>query len=340
MFKKIALCLTFCLLIAQARVVLDSDNKEVQIPDKAERIMPITGVFVQIALALGNEDKIISGAYRGLSPLMLKIFPKLKTTGFQGGSLSASVETIIASNTQVVFGPSSTLFDENIRKQLQSAGVVVVRMDSPAKVKDLQDRITKIAAIFGGQSVQKAKEINAYFDEVIAFVQGRLPKNAPKKSVLILRHNAGNWVTTINNYVAAEYIRVVGAENPSTQAGSPGLSPILNEEQIIIYNPDIILTNSNETRTQILKNTAFKQLKAVKNSQVFVQPRGAAVYLWTGTEGALQVLWLATILHPNEFKDIDIRAKVREFYEKFYRYKLSESELDEIFYPKDMRLLY
>ena len=45
------------------------------------------------------------------------------------------------------------------------------------------------------------------------------------------------------------------------------------------------------------------------------------------------MLWLAKIFYPNEFKDVDMRAKVREFYKRFYSYDLSEDELSEILYP-------
>ena len=75
MFKKILL-LAFLLVSLQARVVLDSDNQKVEVPDVIERATPLIGAFVQVSAMLGNEDHIISGAPK-LPALMSKIFPYL-----------------------------------------------------------------------------------------------------------------------------------------------------------------------------------------------------------------------------------------------------------------------
>ena len=50
---------------------------------------------------------------------------------------------------------------------------------------------------------------------------------------------------------------------------------------------------------------------------------------------------MGKILYPNEFKDVDMRAKTREFYKKYYKYDLSEDELTEILNPKKrVKLVY
>ena len=343
MFKKIALCLAFCLLVAQGRVILDSYGEKVVLPDKVERASPMVGGILQIAVSLGNADKIISGAYRGLSPMMLKVFPNIKMTGFSGGSLGASVETLIASKTQVVFGPAGVLFDENVKKQLENAGIAVVRLNSKfSNAEEVKAYVGKIAEIFGDEnSLKMAREFNAYYDESIAFVQKRLPKNAKKKRILVLNVNAGNFASIAQNFIGAEYVRLAGGVNLSELLMSSwGSHPSINDEQIIVYNPDIIITNSQEGLQTILKKPTLQQVKAVKDRQIFVQPRGVS-YFWTGTEGALQVLWLAKTLYPKLFADLDMRAKVREFYTKFYNYDLSEDELTEILNPKEKpRVVY
>lgn len=341
MLKKILL-LSLLAVFLNARVVIDSEGKEIALPDKVELVSPMVGIFVQISVSLGNEDKIYSAACRGLSPMMMKIFPQIQSTGMQCRELGVNVESLIKAKTQVIFGPSSAMFDDNIIKQLERAGIAVVRMKRTlSSVKELKERVSEIAEIFGDESVKKAKEFNAYFDENIAFVRSRLPKNAYKKRVLVLNYRSGNWASIATNNIGAEYIRLAGGQNLTSQKVSAwGSYPSINEEQIIVYNPDIIITDTKESLDKILKNPSLKELKAIQSKQIFIQPRGA-VYFWAGTEGALQVLWLAKTLHPNEFKELDMGAKVREFYERFYRYKLSDEELTEILNPKEkIRVIY
>lgn len=333
MFKKI-LFLAAMAVILQARVVLDSDGKEVQIPDVIERATPMIGAFVQVSAMLGNEDRIISGATR-LPPLMEKIFPKIRTSGNQSGMLGSSVETLIASKTQVVFGPVGMMFDENAKKQLEVAGIAVVKVDKMSSVKEIQDSFNRIAEIWGGQSVQRAKEFNTYFDENVKFVSERTAKIEPKKRILVLNFNSGNFSTIGSSDIGAEYIKIAGGINLSSEINKEDfkISKALNEEQVIIFNPDAIITNSRSSKEQIAKNPSFAQLKAVQQGQIFVVPSG--VYLWSvrSAEGALYPLWLGKVFYPSVFADLDMEQKTREFYDKFYNYKLSSEELEAILNP-------
>lgn len=333
MTKKI-LFLAVLAVILQAKVVVDSDGKKVVVPDNVERATPMIGAFVQMSAMLGNENKIISGAAK-LPPPMSKIFPKIRTNDNKSGALGSSVETLIASNTQVVFGPVGMMFDENSKKQLEAAGIAVVKIDKFASPDEIKQSLLLIAEIFGDESVKKAKEFNAYFDENVKFVKGRASKINPKKRVLVLNFNSGNLSTISANDIGAHYIEIAGGVNVSSQLfkGDFKISKTINEEQVLIFDPDIIITNSRESLRQIMKISSFQGLKAIKNKQIFVVPSG--VYLWSvrSAEGALQPLWLAKTLYPKEFKDLNLEIKTREFYERFYNYKLNKSELKEILNP-------
>ena len=64
-----------------------------------------------------------------------------------------------------------------------------------SNIGELKERISKIGEIYGGECIERAKEINAHIDENVAFVQKRLPKNAPKQRVLVLSYYASGWTT-------------------------------------------------------------------------------------------------------------------------------------------------
>ena len=332
MFKKILL-LAFLLVSLQARVVLDSDNKKVEVPDVIERATPLIGAFVQVSAMLGNEDHIISSAPK-LPALMSKIFPKIKSNN-KSGMLSSSVETIIASKTQVVFGPIGMMFDENSKAQLESAGIAVVKIDKFQSIKEIQDSFSKIAEIWGEKSIKRACEFNDYFNDNIKFVSQKVANLTPKKRVLVLNYSSGNFNTISSKDIGAEYISVAGGINLSSELsdGDFKISKVINEEQVIIFNPDIIITNSQKSTDAIAKNASFAKLKAVQNGEIFVVPSG--VYLWNvrSAEGVLYPLWLAKTFYPEQFSDLNLEQKTKEFYERFYNYKLSDSELKEILHP-------
>lgn len=306
-----------------------------QIPDNVERVTPMIGAFTQMSAMLSDESKIISGAPK-LPKMMGKIFPKIRMTNNISGTLTSSVETIIASNTQVVFGPVGMIFDENQKAQLEAAGIAVVNINKFSNASEIKGAVNKIAEILDGDAVKKAEEFNEYFDENIKYVSEKVQNIKNKKRVLALNFNSGNFSTISSKDIGAEYIKIAGGINLSSQDNEADfkISNTINEEQVIIFNPDIIITNSCEGKEKILNNPAFAKLKAVKDGAVFVVPSG--VYLWSvrSAEGALQPLWLAKIFYPEIFTELNLEDEVKKFYLKFYRYELSDEELKEILNPK------
>lgn len=333
--RKILTVLILAACLLQARIIVDDGGKEVQIPDNVERITPMIGAFTQMSAMLTDEDKIISGAAR-LPKMMSKIFPKIKTTNNISGSLTSSAESIIASNTQVVFGPVGMIFDENQKAQLEATGIAVVNINKFSNASEIKGVVSKIAEILGGDAVKKAEEFNAYFDENIKYVSKKVQNMKDKKQVLALNFNSGNFSTISGKDIGAEYIKIAGGINLSSQDNETDfkISKTINEEQVIIFNPDIIIINSREGKEKILNNAAFAKLKAIKDGTVFVVPSG--VYLWSvrSAEGALQPLWLAKTFYPQIFADVNLEEEVKKFYLKFYRYELSDEEVKQILNPK------
>ena len=333
--KKFLLLALF-IAFSQGKVVIDSDGKGVEVPENVQHATALIGGFVQMAAMLGNESKVITGSPK-LPPLMQKIFPKIRSNGNPSGMMGSSVEAILASKTQVVFGPVGMRLDESAAAQLVRAGIVVVNLQVPGTTEQLKRCVSVIADIFGGESPQKAREFNAYFDENVNFVRSRTAKIEQKKRVLVLNFGANAYSTIDSRDMGAEYIAIAGGLNLSSQLGSSGdfkVSKLINEEQIIGFDPDAVLTNSREGVEKILQNPAFKGLKAVKTRQIFVVPSG--VYLWSvrSAEGALYPLWLGKTLYPELFADLNMPQKVREFYAKFYGYKLSDAQIQGILQPE------
>lgn len=341
--KKILLILLAFALTMQAKIVLDTEGNKIEIPDEITYAMPNASPMLQIAVMLGNEDKVIYGGTR-LDPLMKKIFPKVRTNDNVSGMLGSSVETIIAAKPQVVFGPTNYLLREEGVRQVQAAGIPVVntvKFLSIASVAEIKQSVTLIGAIFGGESIKRAKEFNDYLDGNIAFVQARTNKLAKseRKRVLDLGFRSGNFSANSPASMSAAYIESSGAINVTSEAGRDfKVSGYINEEQVIIFDPDVIITGSREGQQKILKNPAFQSLKAVKNKQVFIIPSGLHIWTARSAETALCPLWLAKILYPELFKDLSVEQKTREFYKRFYNYDLSDAELDDILYPKERRV--
>jgi len=79
----------------------------------------------------------------------------------------------------------------------------------------------------------------------------------------------------------------------------------------------------------IMNDEQWKDIKAVKNGKVYVNPQGA-FYSDYGSEGTLLLLYLAKTFYPDKFTDLDMVKETKYFYETFYGYKLTDDEASRI----------
>jgi iron complex transport system substrate-binding protein len=111
-------------------------------------------------------------------------------------------------------------------------------------------------------------------------------------------------------------------------AGSNSLT--VDAEQIVAWNPQVIMTSNQTGRDAVLKDPALQTVSAVRSGRVYVCPYG--IYLWSvrSGEGAMLPIWLGTKLYPDLFADTDMRVVVKNFFNNFYSYAISEAEIDTV----------
>ncbi|GHT89771.1 iron(III) dicitrate-binding protein [Betaproteobacteria bacterium] len=120
-----------------------------------------------------------------------------------------------------------------------------------------------------------------------------------------------------------------GGINPA--AGLPGFAPV-GVEQMLAWNPDIILLNNFErdlSPQAFYADARFKGLKAVTQKRVYRYPRGGFRWDPPSQETPLAQDWLYGVLHPERAMP-DLRPRISEAYQMLYGYHVSEAEIDRI----------
>lgn len=112
--------------------------------------------------------------------------------------------------------------------------------------------------------------------------------------------------------------------------GGPQSGLNVDAEQIIAWNPAVIITNNQASTEAILADSALQSVEAVKNGAVYTSPRG--LYLWgvRSAENAMMTPWLGQILYPDRFSDVDMNSVVKDFYEKWYNTEIDDAEVEKI----------
>ncbi len=318
--------------IPATRVVQDGNGKDVTIPYTVTRVAPGIGAFAQMTEMLGGKGTIVASV-TNLSNEFKKVFPDFLQSNPTGRN-SANIEDIIAAKAQVVYGPTYT--DDQIA-QLKAAGIAVVPIKAFSTVEEMKKDVLIIASILGGDAPAKAAKFNEYYDGNIKYVQDKISSLNEKNKVKILslNYSAGNYSTINSTDIGSVYMVAAGGINVASeykglQGGSTGTTMNVNAEQIIKWAPDVIVTSSKDSKAQILKDATVATVPAVKNKKVYVVPTGT--YLWSvrSGEGALQPLWLAKTMYPDIFSDLDMSAKVKDFYKTFYGYDIQQDEINAI----------
>jgi iron complex transport system substrate-binding protein len=114
---------------------------------------------------------------------------------------------------------------------------------------------------------------------------------------------------------------------------------IASLEQILLWNPQVILVNEAGVDDYIRKNPQWANIDAVKNGKAFQMPNGISRWGHPGSlETPLAILWTAKTLYPERFPDLDMEKEVREFYTEFFGTPLTEDAVKQVLNGKGMRI--
>jgi iron complex transport system substrate-binding protein len=124
------------------------------------------------------------------------------------------------------------------------------------------------------------------------------------------------------------YGEIAGANMVIKQSAAPQFGRgDVSIEEVLKWNPQVINISRQYSAKLITSDPRLRQIEAVRTGRVHELPEG--VFYWDGsTEGVLMMLYLAKELYPERFPDLDLRHEFREYYARFYRYALSDDELD------------
>lgn len=131
-------------------------------------------------------------------------------------------------------------------------------------------------------------------------------------------------------------VELAGGRNVAAGIGNAN---IVNVEQILAWNPEVILLNNFEpglTPDTIYADPMLAELEAVRQRRVYKIP--AAGYRWDppSQESPLYWQWLSLILQPAHF-DWPLRANIRTQLQQLYGYDATEDDLDAVLHLAENR---
>ncbi|MGG4661841.1 ABC transporter substrate-binding protein [Providencia vermicola] len=286
-----------------------------------------------IIMMLGYGEQIVGTSMIAKKiPLFRQMLPNIDDVPVISISNQLSPEQIISLRTELLFVAKGMEVPQ--RDLLESAGVKVVEYPANS-LKSLQERVQATAKELGPDAQSKAVEYQRYFDRNVALVNARLAglTEAEKRTVY---HSMGSTLFTSGRpSLNQDWMDLAGAKNVAETwfTDKKNNSGEVLLETIIAANPDVIVAMNKEDANIIKSSSQWKEIDAVKNQQVYVNPKGMFWWCRETSEEALQFLWLAQTLYPERFTDIDMQQETADFYLKFFGISLSDAQIDNILHP-------
>lgn len=293
-------------------------------------VMPAPAIFAAVD---GSYDHItaVNQSTLGVNQngMFSTIFPGSAESAVAAGpDFIPNVETLLDIDPDVVIQWGNQ--GDELTRPIEDAGFPVVGLQYGTH-EDLQTWITLFGEIL--EKPERAEMILDWQDRTQAEMAERVKAAdtaAPRAMMLSV---ADGTFSTSNgeDYDGFQY-PMVGADFVSegflTEDGQ------LNAEQIIEWDPEVILLSGFDTSTpaEIYDDPRLSAVSAVKDKRVYKNPIGAYRWQVPGAEIPLYWQWLNEVLYPNQEIPAgeDLRSNVREAFDMLFDYEINEAEIDEI----------
>ena len=338
--------------------ITDVTGRTVTLKKPAERVVlqwsGAGGPFFTISALMGKDTpKVIAGMDTSLQDYradMWKHFtaemPELAKIPVVGtvGDKTFNAEQVVALNPDVIFIPVDLKdqYESDVKPKMDAAGIQTIYIDYHAeKLESHQKSIEAIGKALGKE--ERAAEISKFYTDRVTRVLNRVSKiNKPKPTVYL--EVGMNGPEEFGNSFSSNYswgaLATMAGADVITKDVIKKTSPI-NPEFILEKNPDIIMImgsywpkkptsmrlgfEATEASSQELlkafttERQGWSDLKAVENKQVYSAHHGLPREVFD----AAVFEYLAKTFYPEEFKDVDPEATLKEFYDKFLPFSYS-----------------
>ncbi|QEM68963.1 ABC transporter substrate-binding protein [Geobacter sp. FeAm09] len=338
MYSKFLLFLLLNLILApslHAREITDMAGRRVVVPDVIRRVFtsspPATYMMYALdpTLLVGSNYSVKEQDKRFLRPE----FTRLPVAGGMfGQGHTVNMETLLALKPDIVLSWSTwgSKADELFVERMRKAGIptVFIKLD---RLEDYPDAFRFMGDLFGRR--ERAKQLGTYASETLRTMAG-IAARIPEKERLRVYYAEGTDGLSTEGEKSwhAQLIPMAGGKNvhkggQSDQAGMEKVSM----EQVLMYNPDVILTHDRIFYASLAKDRRWHDVRAVAGKRVYLIP--TVPFNWFDRPPSFMRLlglkWLAGTLYPKRYP-LDIRTETRKFYRLFLGVELSERDIREI----------
>lgn len=318
---------------SETRIFTDSAGREVELPTKIQTVAP-SGPLAQIVLYTACPDKL-AGVASDFSEDTKKYidskYAELPKFGqFYGKNANLNMEALLKENPNVIIdiGEAKETVKEDMDNLQDQLGIPVVFVE--ATMQTMDHTYEMLGELLGNEKEMAtlSKYCNTTIDHANKVSKGLAEEE--KVSVYLALGDDGLH-TNANGSFHAESLDLVGAKNiADVEVVGPGAGSQVSMEQVINWNPNVILTYSDSVYDIITTSETWAGLDAVKNQKVYKVPKAPYNFVSDppSVNRMIGIDWLGSLLYPDQYDFSDDEMKT--FYKDFYHVDLTDDQVKEI----------
>ena len=313
-----------------AQAVTDATGRALTIPANVTRVFP-AGPPAAIMLYTLAPDLLI-GWPRANRPeereyLLPDIGSRPEIGRITGRGNTANLEMVLALKPDLILDVGSTnqtylSLAERVQEQ---TGIPYALLDgrfeaTASSYRNLGELTRRVA---------QGKELANYTTRTLDTITQRIAniKHDKRPRVYFARGPRG-LETGLGGSINVETIELLARNVAGERKG--GLATV-SIEQVLLWNPDVIITIDRDFAANVKNDPAWKGVAAAQEGRVHLAPK--LPFGWVDFPPSVNRLiglwWLAKILYPERFPE-NIRQIARDFYTRFYHVTPTEAQMDAV----------
>lgn len=302
---------------AQAVVFTDAAGRKVSLQKPAEKIVSGYYITTSMLIALGAAEHVVGiEAKADKRPIYKLAAPELLDLPNVGTAKEFDLEGCAALKPDLVILPKKLTEQADILAELGITAMVV----NPESEKELKETIVNIAKATG--TTKQSEQILAYYDEKTAYLKALAKQSedaGQRKPSIYFAGTSGVLRTAGAAMYQNGLITLAGGTNAAAEIEDKGWTNIAYET-LLSYDPDVIviIPEAEYTKQDVLADPQLQDLKAIREGAVYEMPSDIEAWDSPVTSGILGSLWLASIVHPDDYTTDDFEKDMMEFYRSFY----------------------
>jgi iron complex transport system substrate-binding protein len=314
---------------------VDSAERYVAIPDRIGRVMAADQSAAVLVFVLAPEKLV--GWSRPLTREQRAYLPAKFARLPVAGQLTGPTPTVAADavarlhpdliiETGIV-SPEAAARADAIQQQTR---IPYILLDGG--IQQIPDTLATVGAMLGvaerGQGL--ADSARGQIDDL----RGKLLiTESTERPLVYYGRGADGLETGLAGSQVMAAIDQAGVINVAARLGSGELTRA-TREQIFQWDPAFIIAEQRSFYSALQRDRTWRGLAAVTSKRVYLAP--AEPFGWiddpAGVNRIIGLPWLSALFYPEVYQT-DLRATVREFYDKFYRIKLTDRQLEALVRP-------